>query len=962
MEADFSILEPACLPGNYSHVAQLCTPLHTSRTSKFRGYGGARASPMLDGKQLKALGLRFGRALQTTVKTAGLFTIEHKSVDRPIQQSFLLLNNMLKEVGQFTFGFVDNQIILNNLLTTDDSLRQLETSLLKRGVTAITFEPGLTLGRYKKVIQILSTPTAAIEAAGGFLVFLDQNEIEGVRILPAAKNQKKTEEGDTIIETDSEAYIISKQTNQDQSPRDFLDSIDALLESGCIDPSTRSEVISNFAAMGVDGAGYGPLKMPTLVALKEGEVIVPASADGTANGAAEARKGGGGGFALSAAAGHGGGSEPSSSSFSSPSGTADVSAVSDNSRGAASARAGVGSGTSVEGGGGSGVGGDGSGNQRLGVRGGGYGSVGYTGPLELEPGSTGTQKRGNPAWFDMVGLSNPASSSNPGNFLDMLQASVQRSLSEEKGNPQKSFASLARILRNTGVDKILERFPASRRQELTSLTPEQLASEYIEDTALQLAGAKLQSAEGSSQKILIEEDAVRLLGRGLQATQMADRLAQKLTHFIQDFAVPAHIQEKIKEELQWASLNSSKRYARLMGLTGYSNTEFRRFLELEKELVSQREMERASALASHYFDFLDDVDGEIGSSDLSRAPELFRTIPLAHVGFASTTAGRLARTLLRENISEFIHFQTASALTVLAQSISAFEYFQDVLTIGVALESSRQRDPEKHKKCCGAGLERLLPASAIERILELYLLQRGDSAWGKTAATLLRFAAPASVENVFKRLSCEEDTKTRLALVRLAGQLGKGSIEVAHKYLTDERWYVVRNMCGVLADIKDPDLGDHIAPVMRHPDTRVQQAALKALVKSRIAQTAPILAASLSHLAPEVLDEALDELRFLKDACAVADLESFISQRKGNAGALKKAVQALGSIKEDEALYALTRLFRMEELDRGIRRAVLTGISSNNSPVAERLLQELAANWGPLSEEARSELDKRKSK
>jgi hypothetical protein len=162
----------------------------------------------------------------------------------------------------------------------------------------------------------------------------------------------------------------------------------------------------------------------------------------------------------------------------------------------------------------------------------------------------------------------------------MLQASVQRSLSEEKGNPEKSFASLARILRNTGVDRILERFPASRRQELTSLTPEQLASEYFEDTALQLAGAKLQSAEGSSQKILIEEDAVRLLGRSLQATHMADRLAQKLTQFIQDFAVPAHIQEKIKEELQWASLNSSKKYARLMALTGYSNTEFRRLLEL----------------------------------------------------------------------------------------------------------------------------------------------------------------------------------------------------------------------------------------------------------------------------------------------------------------------------------------------------------------------------------------------
>src|SRR5215472_16193174 len=199
---------------------------------------------MLDSKQVKSLGLRFARALQTAIKTAAVFTIEHRSTDPPIQQSFLLLNNLLKEVGQLTFGFVDNQVLLNNLLTTDPTLEKLETELLKRGVAAVTFEPGLTLGRYKKVIHVLSAPIAAIEAAGGFLAFIDQNEVEGVRILPAAKNQKKTKDGDTILETDSESYILSKQAGEDQVPRDFLDSIDALLESGCFDPSTRNEVVA----------------------------------------------------------------------------------------------------------------------------------------------------------------------------------------------------------------------------------------------------------------------------------------------------------------------------------------------------------------------------------------------------------------------------------------------------------------------------------------------------------------------------------------------------------------------------------------------------------------------------------------------------------------------------------------------------------------------------------------------
>ena len=51
-------------------------------------------SSVSDNKQIKALGLRFARGLQMTVKTTVMFTVNHKSVERPIQQSFELLNTL----------------------------------------------------------------------------------------------------------------------------------------------------------------------------------------------------------------------------------------------------------------------------------------------------------------------------------------------------------------------------------------------------------------------------------------------------------------------------------------------------------------------------------------------------------------------------------------------------------------------------------------------------------------------------------------------------------------------------------------------------------------------------------------------------------------------------------------------------------------------------------------------------
>lgn len=885
---------------------------------------------MSDNKQIKALGLRFARGLQMTVKTTVMFTVDHKSVERPIQQSFELLNTLLKEVGQFTFGFVDNQVMLNNLLTTDLSLRHLETEFLKRGITAVTFEPGLTLGRYRKVISLLAASSKLIDEAGGTLNFLDRNEIEGARILPASKNQKKDEQGDTIIDTDSEAYILSKQMATEQGSRDFLDSIDSLLESGCFDPAVRNDVLSEFATQQFDGSGYGvPIAMPNLVPLREGQMVVDAS---TVTGSGEAGEDGNG----QAISGTGGGS----GGYASGQVTGEAAAhntgegtratrpqgrrVVENVPGSPGTAAGPGQ-TSL----GSYYYGDASGPA----------GEGSPNPLDVGPSPS--------AWRNAHGLS----TSGSGTFMEMVEASVQRSLLEERGNPQKSYASLARILRNTGVDKILENFPADRRQELTSLPPEKLAAEYIEDTALLLAGQKLQSAEGQPQKLLIEEGAIRVLARSLQATQMADRLAQKLAKFIQDFAVPQHLQEKIREELQWSTLTGSKRYSRLLEIKHYSSTEFRRLIDLAKELIKAREMDRATAVATHYFDFLDDGD-QFDVTELSRAPELIRSIPLAQAEFATKTTDRLGRALMREDLSDFVHAQAATALTVLSQSVASFENFQSVLVIGILLENSLNRDPEKHKKCCGSNLGRLLPAAAIERIIEMFLLQRGDSVWGKSSATLLRFAAPASIDSVFNHLIHERDARSRLALIRLIGQLGTASIEVAYKYLKDERWYVVRNICGVLAELKDPDLADHIVPALEHHDPRVQQAALKALVRSRTVRAAPVLANSLLKLAPNILDEALDELMFLRHVKTIEGLEAFICGAGTNLAASRKAVQVLNAIDVEEALEALAMLLRNDRVDIVIRRAALQALSNNRSEEAVALLQEFAKTHGKLAEEA----------
>src|SRR3954470_19232328 len=106
---------------------------------------------MLDAKQLKAQGLRFGRSFQMAMRTSVMFSSGHPSLARPLEQSFNQLNELLKQNGQFTIGFIDNQVLINRVLTSDNGLQHLQNEFLKRGMAAVTFEAGLTLARYRQI-------------------------------------------------------------------------------------------------------------------------------------------------------------------------------------------------------------------------------------------------------------------------------------------------------------------------------------------------------------------------------------------------------------------------------------------------------------------------------------------------------------------------------------------------------------------------------------------------------------------------------------------------------------------------------------------------------------------------------------------------------------------------------------------------------------------------------------------
>lgn len=774
---------------------------------------------MQDTNQTKAVGLKYARSLQTLLKTAIMFSPGHAAVNQPLQHSFDLLNDIVKNYGQFTLGFVDQRVMINNILTTDSALKTLENELLKRGVGAVTFEAGITMTGYRKLISVLAVSVKALEATG-LHQHLVQNPVEFARIIPAGKNQQRSETGDTILETDSESYLMSKALSDLRAPG--MERFDWLLQNS-----------------GIGGQG-----------------------------------GSGGG--------HNGGSGP---------------------------------------GGGGGGGGTGTGTMNDP-----YGGVSVGGTAAGVAG-------GAAGWAAPIG-------GGPAGITAVVEGYFNATLMESVDGPQQSYVELARIISESRPEVVLATLPPKRREALRKMPPDQMAAEVIEDTAAQWAANRLKAAPQGSDGRIIEDEVIRVLLRSLQATQVAARLAEKLGEYIREFNVPQSTTERIRGELEWAVVPSKEKTRRLLQFKNFETNQFRRLMVHIHDLLKSGDGVTATQLANHYVSLFS-ANGGLRVEDLGRLPELIQTLGGQRSEFWLNASTRLCETLPRFANQPLAHQQMLTALLAIAHVVTKFEEFDIVETIGTVIHAVAASDPVQHRKCCDAALGRLLSSQGLERILELYVQKRDEGNWTRTASTLLRLSGTAGIGKAVALLEEEKNAANRLALIRLISRLGPTALDTVRKCLEDERWYVVRNACKLLVQLKDPEVVPELAPALRHKDERVQKAALDAIRESRDPRRALVIADSLPFLKPQLRDEALNELLFLRDPASIPSLERLLfADTKGN---LQTAcTQTLAAIPGLDAQRVLLHVLSSPNLSVPARRMALTTLAAAKSLEVEEAMRQYA--------------------
>lgn len=191
----------------------------------------------------------------------------------------------------------------------------------------------------------------------------------------------------------------------------------------------------------------------------------------------------------------------------------------------------------------------------------------------------------------------------------------------------------------------------------------------------------------------------------------------------------------------------------------------------------------------------------------------------------------------------------------------------------------------------------------IEEIVER--LGRSKNEEDRTAlrGTLLALGAEV-VTPLVRNLVGASDLSARRAYRDALVELDRVGVPLLEDMVGDERWFVVRNMVGILGEIRSADAVEHFARTIRHSDVRVRRETIIALSKFGGEEAVQQLLVGVVDPEPSLRAAAALGLGLTKAGTAVAPLLKRLGEETDQETAIE-VIRALGRIGDPRAVPAL---------------------------------------------------------
>lgn len=277
----------------------------------------------------------------------------------------------------------------------------------------------------------------------------------------------------------------------------------------------------------------------------------------------------------------------------------------------------------------------------------------------------------------------------------------------------------------------------------------------------------------------------------------------------------------------------------------------------------------------------------------------------------------------------------------------ALEILNKIKTISALYHDPGQKDVINSVFRKAGNLENL-------RILFSEISEEGD------ISTYLFLLGEDSVPDMIEMLGELQERKQRRFLCEILAEIGRRNINVFSEAITDERWFLARNIAMILGMIKEPAAVQYLEKLSTHPNSKVRREAVRALDAIHSDDTKKLFLAALTDDDLGVRMTSLRALRRFKDIALFNILKESASReelKKKIFEEKREVLETLAVLGGERAFPLLADLFKKKGLIEKediteIRAAAAYGLGIIKTPEAISLIEKETGSRKDILREA----------
>lgn len=250
----------------------------------------------------------------------------------------------------------------------------------------------------------------------------------------------------------------------------------------------------------------------------------------------------------------------------------------------------------------------------------------------------------------------------------------------------------------------------------------------------------------------------------------------------------------------------------------------------------------------------------------------------------------------------------------------------------------------------------------------------GLNIWGKNKyeeiRTIIVGVGESFVEPLIQRLADETNLSFRRFFLSCLKEIGEPAKQAAIAHLLDKRWYVVRNMVGLLRSFEDSSVLRHFRVIAEHPHPKVRQEVIRALYAFRHSEADRLLAKEFRSSNQELVLSAIQLAESSKDPEIFACLRKILTLKllaKSEYDLLAAAVKSLAKISNPAIMPDFERLLSQKSLFAGtllkqLKQDVIVSLESYPLSAVGPLLDKVSTSipeLAPLAGDIRKKIETR---